>query len=268
MEQKNDFLSPRVQYLSLEKIRPNSQQPRRQFDPQALEELRDSIRSFGILQPLTVRRINGGYELVTGERRLRAASLAGLRQVPCLIARVDERDSALLALIENLQRRDLHFLEEATAIARLITQYDLTQEQAAQKLGKSQSAIANKLRLLRLREDVCAAIVEGNLSERHARALLRLSSPEEQLCVARSAAKKRWNVAQTEKHIESILQHKQVSPVGQSRYILKDVRLFLNSIQRQVSFIQQGGIGASLERRDAQDAIVLTIRIPTGEKKL
>ena len=142
LQQKSDFLSTRVQYISTTRIRPNPQQPRRSFPEDALAELAESIRCYGILQPLTVRRAGGDFELIAGERRLRAARLAGLREVPCLIARVGEEDSALLALIENLQRRDLDYWEEADALARLIRRYDLTQEQAAEKLGKSQSALA------------------------------------------------------------------------------------------------------------------------------
>ena len=149
-QHKNSFLSRRVIYLSIDKIRPNPAQPRRYFDEKSLNELSQSILRYGILQPLTVRRGAQGYELIAGERRLRAARLAGLREVPCLLARADEENSSLLALIENLQRRDLHWFEEAEALSRLISTYGLSQEQAAERLGKSQSAIANKLRLLRL----------------------------------------------------------------------------------------------------------------------
>lgn len=178
---KSDFLSSRVQYISLAQLSPNPQQPRRSFDEAALRELADSIRAYGILQPLTVRRTPGGYQLVAGERRMRAARMAGLREVPCLVAQVDEQDAGMLALIENLQRRDLDCFEEAAAIARLISRYGLSQEQAAEKLGKSQSAVANKLRLLRLSEPVRDSLRQAHLTERHARALLRLGGETEQL---------------------------------------------------------------------------------------
>lgn len=160
---------------------PTPNQPRIEFDEASLRSLSDSIRRYGILQPLTVRRTDEGYELIAGERRLRAAKIAGLREVPCLLARSSEEESALLALIENLQRRDLHYLEEAAAIARLIATYGLSQEQAAERLGKSQSAIANKLRLLRLSPDCVRLLREHDLSERHARALLRLTDEEDRL---------------------------------------------------------------------------------------
>ena len=161
-EQKTEFLSSRVRYIPINDIRPNPQQPRRRFDQDGLRELSESIAAYGILQPLTVRAQNGGYELVAGERRWRAARMAGLRQVPCLLARVDEEDAALLALIGNLHRRDLDYMEEASAIARLLRRYGLSQQQAAEKLGRSQPAVANKLRLLRLEEPVvthCAGTV-------------------------------------------------------------------------------------------------------------
>ena len=220
---KSDFLSSRVQYISLAQLSPNPQQPRRSFDEAALRELADSIRAYGILQPLTVRRTPVGYQLVAGERRMRAARMAGLREVPCLVAQVDEQDAGMLALIENLQRRDLDCFEEAAAIARLISRYGLSQEQAAEKLGKSQSAVANKLRLLRLSEPVRDGLRQAHLTERHARALLPQSRPT---------------------------------------YIIKDVRLFLNSIDRSLQMIRQCGVDADLGRRDTDSEILLTIRIP------
>lgn len=149
LQRKGEFLSTRVQYIPLGRIRPNPQQPRRSFDEEGLAELAASIRSCGILQPLTVRRAGEGYELVAGERRLRAARIAGLREVPCLVAQVGEEDSALLALMENLQRRDLDCWEEAQAIARLISRYGLSQEEAARRLGRAQPTVANKLHLMR-----------------------------------------------------------------------------------------------------------------------
>ena len=173
---KGEFFSSRVRYISLNQIRPNPQQPRRSFDEDSLSELAESIRSYGILQPLTVRRQGTGYELVAGERRLRAAAMAGLREVPCLVAQVGEEDSALLALMENLQRRDLDCWEEAEALSRLIARYGLSQEEAARRLGRSQPAVANKLRLLRLPDSVRQFLQENNLTERHARALLRLGT--------------------------------------------------------------------------------------------
>ena len=265
---KGEFLSSRVQYLPINQIRPNPQQPRRHFDVAALEELAESIRTYGILQPLTVRRVSGCYELVAGERRWRAARIAQLREVPCLVAQVDEADSALLALIENLQRRDLDYWEEAEAIAKLISRYHLSQEQAAQKIGKSQSAVANKLRLLRFSDDVRQRIQSAELTERHARALLRLSDGEAQLQAVEQIVRRGMNVAQTEEYIEQLLQVQQtVQPKGRTTYIIKDVRLFLNSIHHSFDMMRQAGVDADWGRKDTDEAIFLTIRIPKKVKK-
>ena len=253
----------RVLRLGVESIRPNPRQPRRLFDEAGLRELAASIRRHGILQPLTVRRRPGGWELVAGERRLRAARLAGLETVPCIEAEVDERESALLALVENLQRQDLHYFEEAAAIADYLRRTGATQEEAAVQLGRSPSAVANKLRLLRLSPACQALLLERGLTERHARALLRLEDEEERLAAARRAADHGLNVAQTEQYIERRLAQLQSSPpAGRRTYILKDVRLFLNSVDRGLRIIQNAGVEARCLREDTEDEIVMTIRIP------
>lgn len=263
LQRKGEFLSTRGQYIPLGRIRPNPQQPRRSFDEEGLAELAASIRSCGILQPLTVRRAGDGYELVAGERRLRAARIAGLREVPCLVAQVGEEDSALLALMENLQRRDLDCWEEAQAIARLISRYGLSQEEAARRLGRAQPTVANKLRLLRLPEDVRALLRENGLTERHARALLRLQDPEVQRRAAGDMVRRGMNVAQAEAYVEKLLQSAQVTPPrGRSTYIIKDVRLFLNSVDRGLHLMRQAGVDAGWNRQDTDREILLTIRIP------
>lgn len=263
LQRKGEFLSTRVQYIPLGRIRPNPQQPRRSFDEEGLAELAASIRSCGILQPLTVRRAGEGYELVAGERRLRAARIAGLREVPCLVAQVGEEDSALLALMENLQRRDLDCWEEAQAIARLISRYGLSQEEAARRLGRAQPTVANKLRLLRLPEDVRALLRENGLTERHARALLRLQDPEVQRRAAGDMVRRGMNVAQAEAYVEKLLQSAQLTPPrGRSTYIIKDVRLFLNSVDRGLHLMRQAGVDAGWNRQDTDREILLTIRIP------
>ena len=261
--QKGEFLSSRVRYIPINAVRPNPQQPRRSFDETALRELADSISAYGILQPLTVRDRGGVYELVAGERRLRAARIAGLREVPCLIAEVGEEDAALLALIENLQRRDLDYMEEAAAIARLIRRYGLSQQQAAEKLGKSQPTIANKLRLLRLSAPVLDCLRQYGLTERHARTLLRLTDPEQQLAAARHIGQRGLNVAQTEQYIDLLTAENRTEPPRRRpTYIIKDVRLFLNSVERGVRLMQSAGVGAEVGRRDTEEEILLTIHIP------
>ena len=258
----------RVLDLPIDALRPNPNQPRIEFDEASLRSLSDSIRRYDILQPLTVRRTDEGYELIAGERRLRAAKLAGLREVPCLLARSSEEESALLALIENLQRRDLHYLEEAAAIARLIATYGLSQEQAAERLGKSQSAIANKLRLLRLSPDCVRLLREHDLSERHARALLRLTDEEDRLKALQVIAARGYNVAQSEAYIEELLKLKQKTPPPRlPTYIVKDVRIFLNTIRHSLGLMQRAGVEADMQREDTDDGILLTIRIPKRAKE-
>ena len=240
-----------VLHLPPTAIQPNPWQPRRFFDSEELESLADSIRRHGILQPLTVRRSGEGWELVAGERRLRAAQMAGLETVPCVEREADENDSALLALVENLQRQDLHYLEEAAAIADYLRRTGATQEEAAAQLGRSPSAVANKLRLLRLSPACQALLLEKGLTERHARALLRLEDQEERLAMARRAADRGWNVAQTEQHVERRLQELQAAaPAGRRTYILKDVRLFLNSVDRGLRIVRDAGVEAKCLRED------------------
>ncbi|MEY8389322.1 ParB/RepB/Spo0J family partition protein [Oscillospiraceae bacterium 38-13] len=253
----------RVLRLAVEAIRPNPRQPRRLFDEGALRDLAASIRRHGVLQPLVVRRRPDGWELVAGERRLRAARLAGLAAVPCIEAEVDERESALLALVENLQRQDLHYFEEAAAISDYLRRTGATQEEAAAQLGRSAPAVANKLRLLRLSPACQALLLEHGLTERHARALLRLEDEEERLAALRRAVERQLNVAQTEQYIERRLQELQTSPpAGRRMYIIKDVRLFLNSVDRGIRMVRDAGVNARCTREDTEEEIVMTIRIP------
>ena len=253
----------KVLWLPAAEIRPNPMQPRRTFEETGLRELAESIRRHGILQPLTVRRTAAGWELVAGERRLRAAVLAGLETVPCLEAEVDGRASALLALVENLQRRDLHYLEEAEAIAAFLHQTGMTQEAVAAQLGMSPSALANKLRLLRLSPDCRRMLVEHGLSERHARCLLRLEGEEDRMSALRYIVDHQLTVAQAEQYVERRLIALQSTPPARRKaFILKDVRLFLNSLDRGLRLVREAGVDARTERTDTEDAIFLTIRIP------
>ena len=264
LKNRKSYESDKVFYLPVTQIVPNRAQPRAHFDEDALAELAGSIRRYGVLQPLTVRRRSGGgFELVAGERRLRAARMAGLREVPCLVAAVSEEDSALLALIENIQRRDLNYMEEAAALQKLAENFGLSQEKMAEKLGKSQSAVANKLRLLKLSPECRASLLEAGLTERHARALLRLSREEDRLAALRTIAAKKMNVAQTEAYIETLLRRRAAPPRGRRpSFIIKDVRLFLNAVDHNMEIMRRAGVGAQCGREETEDAITLTIRIP------
>ena len=261
MSARKPLFPRRVLDLPIDALRPNPNQPRIEFDEASLRSLSDSIRRYGILQPLTVRRTDEGYELIAGERRLRAAKLAGLREVPCLLARSSEEESALLALIENLQRRDLHYLEEAAAIARLIATYGLSQEQAAERLGKSQSAIANKLRLLQLTTDQRQFVLDNGLTERHARAVLRL--PENRRSEALiTIAKRRMNARQTDLYIEQVLN---AAAPGRHRIsMVKDVRIFVNTIDHAIRLMTDNGVPATAHREERDGYIEYTVRIPTA----
>ena len=257
--------SGRILYLPTEQLRPNPSQPRKIFDSDGLQELAASIQNYGILQPLTVRRRNGEYELVAGERRLRAAKLAGLTEVPCILLTVDEQLSSMVALVENLQRRDLDYIEEAEGLARLMRQYGLNQEQAAAKVGKSQSAVANKLRLLRHSPAVLSALRENGLSERHARALLRLPTEQERMAALAVIVKQQMNVAKTEEYIEALLTKKkqpEEPKKGIRKLIVRDVRLFLNSVNHSLDLIRGAGIRAEASQEETDSEIVLTIRLP------
>lgn len=258
----------RVLRLPAAEIRPNPRQPRQIFEEAGLRELASSIRRHGILQPLTVRRMPDGWELIAGERRLRAARLVGLETVPCIETAADDRESALLALVENLQRRDLHYFEEAAAIADYLKQSGVTQEEAAAQLGRSPSAVANKLRLLRLSPACREVLVSHGLTERHARCLLRLEDEAERLDAVQHIADHQLNVAQAEQYIERRLAALQsIPPTGRRTFIIKDVRLFLNSVDRGLRLIRDAGIDAACGREETEDDILLTIRIPKQRRR-
>ena len=246
----------RVVFLPIRSIRPNPAQPRKVFHQETLMELAESIRTHGILQPLSVRRTGSSYELIAGERRLRAAGIAGLTEIPCIVMNMDERESGMAAMVENLQRQDLDFIEEAQGISRLMASCCLSQEQAAKILGKSQSAVANKLRILRHSETVLSALRASALTERHARALLKLNSDEEKLCAIEVISRQGMSVARAEAYIDALLVDRQTRPVK------ANVSAFLNNLTASLARIQSSGISAISERKETDSQIVLTITIP------
>ncbi len=260
----------KVVQLPVEKIVPNPHQPRKNFDDSELHMLAESIKQNGILQPLSVRKVDDGYELISGERRLRAAKLIGLECVPCIIIDITERNSAVLAIVENIQRQDLSFFEEAAAIEKLIDFYGMTQEDAAIKLGKAQSTIANKLRLLKLSEKEMEMISERGLTERHARALLRLSSAEQRMYAIERISKGKLNVERTEKLVDEILSdQKEKESIKKRSGAFKDIRLFINTISKAVETMQAAGINAESQkiRSDGYIEYIVKIPIANGRKE-
>ena len=262
-----------IVYLRTDELTPNPVQPRKRFDDESLEELSGSIKSYGILNPLTVRLRCGKYELVAGERRLRAAKLAGLEEVPCILIDVNMEDASLIALVENLQRRDLDFIEEALGISQLIRMFGMSQEEAARRIGKSQSAVANKLRLLKLPSDVLESLRQNGLTERHGRALLRLPSPVAQRAALEYIVDNGLTVAATDAYIDALLSEPEEAerkdeekPEKRRTFVLKDVRVFLNTLSRSIDLMKQGGIDAGVQREETDDSLILTISIPKARQ--
>lgn len=245
-----------------ELIYPNPNQPRRTFNQEELVNLAISIRMNGILQPITVRETEKGYEVVSGERRLRASRLAGMLSVPCIVIDVNDFKSAVYALIENLQRQNLGYFEEAVAIERLMKDFGLSQEEAAKQLGKAPSTVSNKLRLLSLQQEAREALTQNGLSERHARALIRL--PEEKIMVAlKKIIEKKLNVTQTEAYIEEILEEKRNN--RKTKTMFSDVKIFIKTINHAVDTMKKAGIKADVKRIEEGESFIYHIKIPKNE---
>lgn len=245
-----------------EDIYPNPNQPRKRFDFDELEGLAQSIRQNGIIQPIAIRiNENGQYELISGERRLRASRLVGISRIPCIIMEANDGKSALFALIENIQRTDLGFFEEAQAIEKLITEHGMTRDEVCKKLGKAPPTISNKLRLLRLPEEIRHKIVQENLSERHARALLRLTNLNQIERALSIIAERRLNVAESEKLITQILSNdcrRKQPPMK----LFKDVRIFVNTLNHAVDTMRRAGIEADSAKSETDEYIEYIVRIP------
>lgn len=237
----------RIVSLPLYMIAPNPNQPRRYFDPEAMEELKNSIIEYGLIQPVTVRRHAGEYELVAGERRFRASQMAGLEEIPAVIIEADNDKSAILALLENLQREDLSFFEIAESYKSLIREQGMTQNELALRVGKSQASVANKMRLLRLPPIVKKMIRDYDLTERHARALLLLSDEEKQLEAVKIICRDNLNVTQTEELIRNMKARKN-KPIDELRVTTaSDVKVFRNTVKRAVKMMTKSGIDAEMK---------------------
>jgi len=268
-EKKSD--EKKITMIPIDLIRPNPYQPRKKFDNSSLDELCQSIQQYGVIQPINVRKVNNThYELVAGERRLRAAAMAGFKEVPAIIVDVGEDDSAIMALIENLQREDLGYLEEAEGYRNLIKEHGLTQEELAQKIGKSQSTIANKIRILRLSPMVKKILSDNGLTERHARALLKIDDEQIQLKVLQKVCEKGLNVRKTEELVQKALekycnQGKTEEYKGHVTKSIKDIRIFVNTIRQAIDTMKRSGVNARAAQIDRGDFLEFIVRIPKKE---
>lgn len=252
-------------------ISPNPAQPRTYFDDYALTQLAVSIQQNGIMQPLIVRRMeNGTYQLIAGERRLRAARLVNLDYVPCIVIEKEDKESAVLAILENIQRADLNYLEEAAAIKRLIDHYELTQEEAAQKLGIAQSTVANKLRLLRLSDKDKELVLRYGLTERQARAVLRLPEVKREGAV-KEIYTRQLNSAQTDNYVEGLLVQLEQELMPKPRIInrtnpMNTIGLYLNSFNKTVEEMKSAGIHCDMTKKKTEECIEYRLTIPLKQR--
>ncbi|MFJ7935436.1 nucleoid occlusion protein [Sporosarcina sp. NPDC096371] len=260
-----DSQHEKIEQVKIESIKPNKYQPRTIFSEEKIEELARTIHIHGIIQPIVVRKIDDQYEIIAGERRYRAMKKLGWSEVPAIIRELDDKETASIALIENLQREELTAIEEAFAYEKLIELHSLTQEALAQRLGKGQSTIANKLRLLKLPEEIKNAILTKELSERHARALIPLKESELQLKLYNEVIEQHLNVKQLETRIQKLLnpedaKDKRKAPKRKS--VSKDVRIAVNTIRQSLVLVTKSGIDLKTEEEDSDDFYTITVKIP------
>lgn len=254
----------RVVMIDVESIQPNPAQPRTQFKQSEIEGLAASIVLNGLLQPLTVRKVENGFELISGERRLRALKFAQLQQAPCIIMETTDKQSAVFALLENIQRSDLNYFEEAEALKNLMVEWNISQQELGTRLGKAQSTIANKLRLLKFSKEEQMLMLEKGINERQARALIKIQKPELLQEALNNISEKGLNVSQTEKYIDSLLDEQLSLNMPKKKFhpIIKDVRLFVNTINNAIKVMNESGVGASTEKIEHGDFIEYIVKIP------
>ena len=266
----------KVVQIETDKIDPNPYQPRRDFDAEKIKELAQSIKVYGLLQPIIVRQVEKDtdrYQLIAGERRLKACQELGRQSIGAVMRELPDNAVATIALIENLQRENLNFLEEAEGYVRLMEEFNLTQEVLAQRLGKSQSTIANKIRLLKLPESVKNQMLSGAITERHARALLKLDSPQKQTELVEEVKRKGLNVKETEKRIEDKMSATEPSSQkGQKKtttgkVVVRDMRIFLNTIRHAVDAIERAGLTPEVKEKESDDYFEITVRLPKKKAK-
>jgi ParB family transcriptional regulator, chromosome partitioning protein len=260
--QESEPTTENVLAIDLDRIRPNPFQPRREIAEEKISELAQSIKSCGLIQPIVVRRVGNGYQIVVGERRYLACRNLGWKKIAASVKTLSDNAMATIALIENLQRENLNYIEEAMGYTNLMKSFNLTQEQLAQRLGKSQSTIANKIRLLKLSDSIRAKLLQNGLTERHARALLRLDSEEAQLKMLYEITERGLTVSQAEKRIDRIQETRgERKANGRSKPIVRDMRIVLNTIREAVSMMHSSGLYPEVDETVEPDYIEVTIRL-------
>jgi ParB family chromosome partitioning protein len=266
---ETDIDQGEIQIVPVQNIRPNPFQPRKTFDAGKIDELAQSIRTYGLLQPILVRKEKEDmFQLIAGERRLMACKSLGWAHISAVVRMISDSAMATIALIENLQREDLNFIEEAEGYGRLLEEFGLTQEVLAQRLGKSQPTIANKLRLLKLPSRVKELLLSQDLTERHARALLKLPNEEIQMKVVNEIFNLGYTVKQTERRIDEIFSNQVETAVkDRKKVIIRDIRIFLNTIRQAVSILETGGLGPKMTEKDYGDFLEIIIRLPKKKEK-
>lgn len=256
-----DDVQENITKISVDEIETNPFQPRTDFDEDEILELAASIDSYGIIQPITVRKLKEKYQLIAGERRLRAAIKAGKEKIPAVIRDFTDQEMAEIALVENLQRKDLNFMEEASAYARLLDEFNLTQQELADRVGKGQSTVANKVRLLNLPESVREKMKIPFLSERHARALLKLESEKEQLSILKIVIKEELTVRETEKLIKKHLEKDKTKKKKNIKRVYSDLRIFVNSLEKTILEIKNSGVDIDIDKKESEDCIEFNIKM-------
>ncbi|MBO1514956.1 nucleoid occlusion protein [Metabacillus bambusae] len=251
-----------VKKILIQDIVPNRFQPRTVFSNEKIEELALTIRTHGIIQPIVVREIDGKFEIIAGERRFRAVQTLGWDDIPAIVKEFNDTETASVALIENLQREELSSIEEAVAYAKLLELHNLTQEALAQRLGKGQSTIANKLRLLKLPQDVQDALLQKVITERHARALIPLKDPELQTKLLTEIIERQLNVKQTEDRVVKLLEKNNVKPKPKRKAFSRDTRIAMNTIRQSLTMVADSGVKLNTEEEEFEEYIQFTIKIP------
>jgi ParB family chromosome partitioning protein len=261
-EEIDDSVFDEVKKISVQEIVPNRFQPRTVFADEKIEELSLTIRTHGIIQPIVVRQVDGRYEIIAGERRYRAVQKLGWETIPAIVKDFNDTETASVALIENLQREELSAIEEAVAYAKLLELHDLTQEALAQRLGKGQSTIANKLRLLKLPQEVQDALLQKKITERHARALIPLKKPDPQITLLSEIIEKQLNVKQTEDRVVKMLEKTSPKAKPKRKAFSRDTRIAMNTIRQSLTMVADTGVKINAEEEEFEEYIQFTIKIP------